>query len=184
MTESSSPPKAPRQTRPAREFDHKIGFISLRALDYVVLAAIALFLLAALIDTMRSYPQADLYLFLSTVHDHFGRFSLAVALFMFGMSLYIGLARRADVTPYFRRGTYVVLGMMLFQAAMGAIMTFILGIEPGAPEHLLYGLGTVLALPFFIFVETTAEKRPAMGSYMWGFALLAGIIVRSISTGG
>jgi len=176
--------KTTRQTRPAAPFDDRLGFISLRALDYAVLLASAAFLLLALLDTLSSSPQPDLYLFLRSIHNHLGRFTLAVALIMFAVAVYIGLLRHADVTPYFRRGTYVVLGMMLFQAFMGATMTFILGIQPGAPEHLLYGLGTVLALPFFIFVETTAEKRPAMGSYLWGFALLAGIIVRSISTGG
>jgi hypothetical protein len=41
----------------------------------------------------------------------------------------------------------------------------------------------VLTLPFFIFVETTAKKRPAMGSYIWGFALLVGVVLRSIATG-
>lgn len=176
--------KTARQTRHAAPFDDRLGFISLRALDYAVLLTIAAFLLLALLDTISTYREPDLYLFLRTIHNHLGRFSLAVALFMFAVAVYIGLLRRADVTPYFRRGTYVVVGMMVLQALMGAVMTFILGIQPGAPEHLLYGLGTVLALPFFIFVETTAEKRPAMGSYLWGFALLAGIIVRSISTGG
>ena len=44
-------------------------------------------------------------------------------------------------------------------------------------------MGAVLALPFFIFVEVTAKKRPAMGSYMWGFAVLAGILIRGILTG-
>jgi hypothetical protein len=49
--------------------------------------------------------------------------------------------------------------------------------------HLIYGLAAVLALPFFIFVEVTAKKRPAMGSYIWGFAILAGVLIRSIMTG-
>jgi hypothetical protein len=55
--------------------------------------------------------------------------------------------------------------------------------RPYEEVHLVYGVGAVLALPFFIFVEVTAKKRPSMGSYMWGFALLAGIIIRTISTG-
>src|SRR5690606_38893600 len=95
----------------------------------------------------------------------------------------IGIVRKGDVTPWFRRGTFVVVGTMLIQALIGAVMMFGMGIEPGAPEHVIYGVGTVLALPFFIFVETTAKKRPAMGSYIWGFTLLLGVIVRSISTG-
>jgi hypothetical protein len=44
-------------------------------------------------------------------------------------------------------------------------------------------MGALLSLPFFIFVETTAKKRPAMGSYIWAFTLMIAIFVRSIMTG-
>jgi len=71
---------------------------------------------------------------------------------------------------------------MAFQALIGLIM-YAIGLRPHEEVHLIYGLGSVLALPFFIFVEVTARKRPAMGSYIWGFAVLAGVLIRSILTG-
>jgi hypothetical protein len=86
------------------------------------------------------------------------------------------------VTAHYRRAVYTVAGVMLAQSLLGLVM-YIMGGRPYQDVHLIYGLGAVLALPFFIFVEVTAKKRPAMGSYMWGFAVLAGILVRGIMTG-
>jgi hypothetical protein len=174
-----------RQTRKIADFDDKVLGLSLRKLDVVVGVAIAAFVLAAIIQALVLYAAAlSPYLILREVHSHLGRFALFVATLMFGLALYVGLARHADVTPYFRRGTYICFGMMLLEAAIGAMLYVVIGVRPGQDVHLIYGAGTVLSLPFFIYVETTAPKRPAMGSYMWGFALLAGIIIRCLSTGG
>ncbi len=178
-----SAPKAPRTTRSIAPFDDKLWVVPLKWLDYALLWVHLLFLGMIAISGALEGAFTSLYQVLAHVHNHFGRFALAVALAMFALSLYIGLWRRADVTPYFRRGTYVVFGMVVLQGLMGVVMWFLLGGRPYEEVHLLYGVGVVLALPFFIFVETTAEKRPAMGSYMWGFGLLAGIIVRCILTG-
>jgi hypothetical protein len=142
------------------------------------------FLVWSALTAVSTYGTASLFLLLKTVHHNFGYFSLLVAVVMFGLSLYIGLRRHADVTPYFRRATYVVFGMMLVQGALGLAMVLGFNVQPGEDVHYIYAAGTIAALPFFIFVEKTAEKRPAMGSYMWGFALLAGITIRCISTGG
>ena len=92
------------------------------------------------------------------------------------------MVRHGDVTVYYRRAVYTVAGVMLAQSLLGLTM-YLIGGRPYEEVHLIYGLGAVLALPFFIFVEVTAKKRPAMGSYMWGFAVLAGILIRSIMTG-
>lgn len=123
-----------------------------------------------------------LYPFLSTLHYWISRLGLAAAVAMFALGLFIGLVRRGDVTRYYRMAVYTVAGVMVFQALIGLAM-YLMGIRPAEEVHLIYGLGTVLALPFFIFVEVTAKKRPAMGSYMWGFAVLAGILIRGIMTG-
>ncbi|MCU0513854.1 MAG: hypothetical protein MUE40_14945 [Anaerolineae bacterium] len=171
-----------RQTRPIVPFNDRVAGISLRWLDYALGYAIGAFILAALVQALR-FDDPQLYSVLRHLHNHLGRFTLAVAVFMFGLSLYIGLVRRADVRPYFRRGVYLCVGMMLVEAAMGAVLYFALGARPRDEAHLIYGAGTVLALPFFIYVETTAPKRPALGSYMWGFGLLAGIIIRCLQTG-
>jgi hypothetical protein len=140
---------------------------------------IAISFAAVFIET----PNPALFILLQGVHFQLSRYGLVIGVAMLVIAIYIGLIRKGDVTPWFRRGTYVIVGTMLVQALIGATMMFGLGVQPGAPEHLIYGLGTVLALPFFIFVETTARKRPAMGSYIWGFALLLGVIIRSIGTG-
>lgn len=176
--------KPVRQTRKIDTFDDRLTIsIPLKSLDRVVLGAVVIFLLLVLGITLLQYETTSAYLLLRTAHNHFGRYMLAVAGTMFGIATYIGIIRHADVTPYFRRATYVVFGSMLVEGAMGAALYFIIGARPGEDVHILYGIGTMLALPFFIYVERTAPKRPAMGSYMWGFGLLAGIIVRCLSTG-
>ena len=102
---------------------------------------------------------------------------------MLALAVYVGIVRKGDVTPLFRRATYIIFGTLVLEALIGGTMYLFYNARPAEDVHLIYGLGTVLSLPFFIFVETTAKKRPAMGSYIWGFALLAGIVVRSILTG-
>lgn len=126
--------------------------------------------------------MVTLYPLLLTIHYWISRLGLLTAGIMFAIGLYIGVVRKRDVTPYYRRAVYIVAGVMLAQSLMGLAMYFIGG-RPYEDVHLIYGLGAVLALPFFIFVEVTAKKRPSMGSYMWGFAVLAGILIRSIMTG-
>lgn len=125
----------------------------------------------------------QLYLFLQPVHYWVSRFGLAAAVLMALAGVYVGIVRKRDVTPWFRRATYTTAGVMALQALIGAVMYFIIGVRPYEEVHLIYGLAAMLALPFFIFVEVTARKRPAMGSYIWGFAILAGVLIRSIMTG-
>jgi heme A synthase len=115
-------------------------------------------------------------------HYWISRIGLVTAVVMFGLGFFIGVIRKRDVTRWYRTATYLIAGTMAFQALTGLIM-YALALRPYEEVHLIYGLGSVLALPFFIFVEVTAKKRPAMGSYIWGFAVLAGILIRSILTG-
>ncbi len=124
----------------------------------------------------------SIYPLFTTIHYWVSRIGLLAAVIMFAIGLFIGLVRHGDVTRWYRRAVYTVAGVMLAQSLLGLIMYFIGG-RPYEDVHLIYGLGAVLALPFFIFVEVTAKKRPSMGSYMWGFAVLAGILIRSIMTG-
>lgn len=126
--------------------------------------------------------MSSLYPLLSGSHYWISRLGLAAAVGMFALGLFIGLVRHGDVTKYYRRAVYTVAGVMVLQSVIGLGMYF-MGARPAEDVHFIYGMGTVLALPFFIFVEVTAKKRPAMGSYMWGFAVLAGILIRGIMTG-
>ena len=123
-----------------------------------------------------------MYPLLHDLHYWMGRVGLVVALAMLVAAVYIGLIRHGDVTQAFRRATYAVFGFILLEALTGLAM-YQLGGRPGEDVHLIYGMGATLSLPFFIYVERTARQRPAMGSYLWGFALLAGIVVRAIMTG-
>jgi hypothetical protein len=127
--------------------------------------------------------MAELYLFLDGAHYWLSRIGLAAAVIMFAVGLYIGVIRKRDVSRWYRLTTYTIAGGMLLEAVIGLLLYLVIGTRPAEDVHLIYGLGAVLALPFFIFVERTAKKRPAMGSYIWGFAVLAGILVRGISTG-
>lgn len=172
-----------KQTRRIQPFNDRLGRLPIGKLDYALFIVTSLFIFIVLVHTFLTTPSAGAYLYLRTLHWQLSRYSLVVALVMFGVAFYIGILKHADVTPYFRRGTYVVVGTMLVESLVGAALWVFIGVRPGEDVHLIYGAATVLALPFFIFVEKTAEKRPAMGSYLWGFAILAGIIVRSISTG-
>jgi hypothetical protein len=127
--------------------------------------------------------MAQWYPFLQGAHYWGSRFGLLVAVILFAIGFFIGVIRKQDVTPWYRRATYTVAGVMVLQSLTGALMYFTIGTRPYEEVHLIYGMGALLALPFFIFVEVTARKRPAMGSYIWGFAVLAGILIRGILTG-
>lgn len=125
-------------------------------------------------------PQ--LYLLFDGLHYWLSRLGFAAAIIMFGIGFVIGILRHSDVTRYYRRAVYIIAGVMVVQSLIGLAM-YAIGARPYEDVHLIYGLGAVLALPFFIFVEVTARKRPAMGSYLWGFAVLLGILIRSFMTG-
>ncbi len=127
--------------------------------------------------------MGQLYIFLSGAHYWLSRVGLAVAIIMFGVGFFIGVVRKRDVTGWYRLTTYVIAGGMGLESLVGLVMYVVIGARPFEDVHLIYGLGAVLALPFFIFVERTAKRRPAMGSYIWGFAVLAGILVRGMMTG-
>jgi len=126
--------------------------------------------------------MGELYSALHTLHYWISRAGLVVGLVMLVIAIYVGLVRHGDVTKWFRRGVYSIIGLIGVEFIIGLAM-YIIGGRPYEEVHLVYGVGALLSLPFFVFVETTAKKRPAMGSYIWGFALLVGIFVRSIMTG-
>jgi hypothetical protein len=173
-----------KQARPIVAFDDRLfGWLSLTKLDFALVVIVAGWLLFVLADTISATQSIAPLVLLKAVHNQLGRFALFLAVGMFLLALYIGLVRRADVTAYFRRGTYFMVATMVLQGLIGALLYFGIGLRPKEDAHLIYGIGTILALPFFIYVETTAPKRPAMGSYMWGFGLLAGILIRCIQTG-
>ena len=152
---------------------------------YVVnalIAALLLFITLVIFDTAQRYPQVWPYIILRDLHYQLSRLGLIAAAVMAGIGVYVGIIRKGDVTPLFRYATYIIFATMLIQSLIGLAMYALQG-RPAQDVHLIYGMASVLALPFFIFVETTAKKRPAMGSYIWGFGLLAGILLRSIMTG-
>lgn len=176
MAESVRGKKIYRQGTPEKPFSLRFTLP-----DGIILVATLIFLAVVLV---HEYGQAggSSYLVLKSTHFHLSRYGLGASLVMLGAAFYVGIVRKEDVTPWFRRGTYVVFGSMVIQAVLGFVM-MAMGGTPGAPEHIFYGVGTMLCLPFFIFVEVTASKRPSMGSYMWGFFLMLGVIVRCLGTG-
>ena len=126
--------------------------------------------------------MAELLPLLRDLHYWLSRVGLGVGILMLFVAIYIGLIRHGDVTRWFRRATYAVTAFIGVECLIGLAM-YIVGARPGEEVHLIYGAGALLALPFFIFVETTAKKRPAMGSYIWAFSLMVAIFLRSIMTG-
>lgn len=124
----------------------------------------------------------DLFFLLDGLHYWLSRIALASAIIMFGVGFIIGILRHSDVTRLYRLAVYTIAASIVGQALIG-LGLYAMGFRPYEEVHLIYGLGASLALPFFIFVEVTAKKRPAMGSYLWGFAVLVGILIRSFMTG-
>ena len=165
--------KARPPRRPAR---------SLTPRERRLLAALALTILAFCALALAANASLTPWLQLRALHDQLGRAGLAPALLMAALAFRIGLLRKGDVTPLFRAATFLLFGTMLLQALLGLLL-YARGLRPAQEVHLIYGMAAVLVLPFFLFVEMTARKRPAMGSYIWGFTLLAGILLRSILTG-
>lgn len=151
--------------------------------DGLMLGLTLVYIAYATFEPFVLHEQVYPFTVLSSIHFYLSRYGLGVGAAMLLIAIYIGIIRKGDVTPWFRRGAYIVFGTMLIQALIGAYMLYVMGIQPGRPEHIIYGFGTVLSLPFFIFVEVTARKRPSMGSYIWAFTLLIGVVIRSISTG-
>jgi heme A synthase len=125
----------------------------------------------------------SLYPLLVQAHHWLGWAVLVTGVVLGAVAVYVGLVRHGDATAHFRRGVYAVFGLVVLQGGIGLLMVA-LGGRPFEDVHLIYGFGALLALPFFIYVERTAKKRPAMGSYMWGGFLLAAIALRAIMTGG
>jgi heme A synthase len=126
--------------------------------------------------------MAELYPVLRDAHYWLSRIGLLAGVIMLVIAIYIGLIRHGDVTRWFRYGVYAITIVIAIECLIGLIM-YIQGGRPHDEVHIIYGVGALLALPFFVFVETTAKKRPAMGSYIWGFSLMVGIFVRAIMTG-
>ncbi|MFZ4814122.1 MAG: hypothetical protein ACOYL5_06290 [Phototrophicaceae bacterium] len=124
-----------------------------------------------------------LYLWLRGLHYTLAWTGVYVGLAFFGVGLYIGVVQKRDVTRLFRRTVYFIAATMVAQALIGLYLWYGVGVRPQAEAHWIYGFGTAVALPFFAFIERTAEKRPAMGSYLWGFGMLVAIGFRSILTG-
>lgn len=142
-----------------------------------------LFIALVVSDTFQRYPRPWFYIVLLELHTQLARLGLVAAVLMAVSAVFIGIIRKGDVTAWFRSVAYLVFSTVLLSGLSGLVM-MAQGGRPRTDGHLVYGTASVLILPFFIFVETTARKRPAMGVYIWGFALLVGGIIRSIMTGG
>ncbi len=150
--------------------------------DRLLLGGLLLFVLLLIAGVLVQPTPSLLYAFLERLHYWISRVGLAVALAMGTAAFYIGVRQKRDVLRWFRSATYTMVAVMLLQGMIGVLM-YVQGARPYQEIHWFYGIGVVLALPFFIYVEVTAQKRPAMGSYIWGFFILAGIITRSMATG-
>lgn len=127
--------------------------------------------------------MAELYPIIRSAHYIIAWAGVYVGVLMFGIGVYIGIVQRRDVTVLFRRTVYFIAGTMVVQMGIGMWLWYVVGVRPAAEAHWIYGVGTAAALPFFAFIEMTAQKRPSMGSYIWGFGMLVAVGFRSILTG-
>jgi hypothetical protein len=173
----------PQQTRPIAAFDDRLFGIDLRRLDTALLVLTLGFIALVVAQTLLTVMQPTPLVVLRALHFQLSRYGLVMAIALFALAIFIGLVRRADVQRYFRRAAILLVAIMALEALIGFTQYFVYGLRPAQEIHILYGIASVAAVPFFMYVEVTARKRPAMGSYMWGFAILAGIILRTIATG-
>ena len=120
---------------------------------------------------------------LRSIHFYIAWTGVYIGLLMLRIGLMIAIVMRRDVTALFRRTVYLIAATMVIQALIGTYLYMVLGARPVGEAHWIYGLGTAVALPFFAFIEVTAQKRPSMGSYIWGFGMLVAVGFRSILTG-
>src|SRR5688572_3802861 len=87
----------------------------------------------------------------------------ALILMLLGLAL---VFRKKDVTPWLRQIAYFLSGLIFLQGILGSIL-YARGSRALEPDiHLVYGLGISLIMPFFIYIERTAEKRPAVGAFI------------------
>lgn len=126
---------------------------------------------------------ANAYPALRAIHHYVAWTGVYVGVLMFVIAVVIAIRDKRDVTPLFRHTVYFIAGTMIVQMGIGLLLWYGVGVRPQAEAHWIYGVGTAIALPFFAFIEVTAEKRPSMGSYLWGFGMLVAIGFRSILTG-
>ncbi len=105
----------------------------------------------------------SLYPLLHDLHVYLSRVGLIIGVGMFGIAIFIGLIRHGDVNKWFLAATYTTIILMGLQALVG-LAIYSTGARPFEEVHLIYGVGVVCSLPFFVYVERTAKKRPAMGS--------------------
>jgi heme A synthase len=174
-------PVVPARKSPVKPFALPTG--RNRRYVWLLVGGLIAFCVIVILSVAQRFPQVWPYIVVFELHYHLSRLALVIAGVMAALGFYLGVLRKRDVTPLFRYATYIVFGTMVLQALLGLWMYSQNG-RPNDEVHLIYGFAAVLALPFFIFVEVTAQKRPAMGSYIWGFMLLLGVIIRSIMTGG
>jgi heme A synthase len=117
------------------------------------------------------------------LHHYLSRFIPLTALILMLLGLSLAL-RKKDVTPWLRQIAYFLSGLVVLQAILGSVL-YVRGSRALEPDiHLVYGVGISLIMPFFIYVERTAEKRPAVGAFILGALLVIGMSFRSILTGG
>lgn len=125
-----------------------------------------------------------LYPYLKIIHHTLAWTGVYVGLILFAVAFHLGVMQKRDVTRLFRRSVYALAALMVVQMLLGTAIWYGVGTRPIGEAHWIYGVATAAAIPYFAFIETTAEKRPAMGSYLWGLGMLAAIGFRSILTGG
>lgn len=123
-----------------------------------------------------------MYNILHGIHYALSRVMVGVAITLFVIA-FIQAQRKRDAGPLIRKAAYGITALVVTQVVLGFTMYF-QGGRPLEPDiHMVYGIGACLVLPFFVYVEMTAEKRPAIGSYILGGLILLGLTIRGILTG-
>jgi heme A synthase len=91
--------------------------------------------------------------------------------------------RRKGIDPSYRGAVIVAELLILFQAVLGAFMWFS-GLRPVRSIHLLYGIVSALAIPLVYTYTRGRDDRPEMLMYAVAFLVLAGLLLRAMTTGG
>ncbi|MCS7220959.1 MAG: hypothetical protein RML36_02205 [Anaerolineae bacterium] len=119
---------------------------------------------------------------LTEIHDRLGNTAL---LFVLALSVWgwWRFARRQGIPPSYWGALIIAELVILAQGALGAYLWFS-GLRPARDIHILYGIVSALAIPGAYVYTKGREGRAEMLVYSAVTLVLAGLILRAITTGG
>jgi heme A synthase len=131
--------------------------------------------------SLRSITQVEKPMDLSEIH---ARLANTALLFILLLALWgwWRFFRHQDIHSSYWGALAIGEILILIQAALGATM-WIVGIRPGQPIHILYGVISALALPAAFAITKGRDSRRELVVYAGMLLFLVGLLWRATATG-